>query len=185
MKVVENPSIFFEIMIGGISTLIITVWVLYFFWKIKLSKNSEKLQEMLPWMFSICMIIIYLEVFKGLVLTSEIDWIETREFQLDLITAATLFIIATLNISKGVVAYVDIEIARFTIKRFKFLPEQHPFNLVLAIYVLFLSKYFYRLIGEGLNIAFLYASISFTFFALFFLSYRISKIASENGKKSN
>ncbi len=176
----KTDTTLFELMVWGTILVMITSWCFYYYWQRKSTEASKRKLEILPWMFSVAMIIIYFEVFKGLMMTSEISWIEHRDFQLDLITSITVFILAIYNVTKGIVAYVDIEVMRFSITRFKFLPEQNPFILVLAIYALYISKYFYTAaVGGGVDIAFLYSAIIFTFIALFFLNYRIGIILSE------
>jgi hypothetical protein len=170
---IDSDPIFIEIMIGAFFVLSTTVWLLYAFWDRFPSEISIQLQEMLPLMFNMSMLIMYFETAKGLLKESQINWIEVTSVQLDFFTTVFLFFFAILNVTQEVVQYVDLDI---TVPRSKMslFGRQSPYGMVLGIYVLYLSKYFYDDV-LGISIPFLYAAIVFTFVSVIVLSYRIRK----------
>jgi hypothetical protein len=170
---IDSDPIFIEIMIGAFFVLSTTVWLLYAYWDRFPSKYSVQLQEMLPLMFGMGMLIMYFETTKGLLKESQINWIEVTSVQMDFFTTVVLFFFAILDVTRDIVEHVDLDIS-LPKPKVGMLSRGGPYGLVLGIYVLYLSKYFYSDV-LGISIPFLYAAIVFTFVSVLVLSYRIRK----------
>ncbi|MHA2250955.1 MAG: hypothetical protein ACXAD7_11370 [Candidatus Kariarchaeaceae archaeon] len=170
----DSDRVFIEIMFSTLFVMIFTVWVYYIHWNRSSSPHSAELQEMLPLMFTVGMLIMYFETAKGLFKESQISWVEFTSVQLDFFTTIVLFFAAIVNVTQDIVQHIDLDISAPKLN-IGFLSRFQPYSLVLWVYILYSSKYFYSDL-VGISIPFLYGAIVFTFTSVMVLSYRIGKV---------
>lgn len=165
----KSDGVYLELMIAGFILILITIWGLYFYLeKIQVGHNEDRLKA-LPLILLVAMIILYFEVFKGLLKDSDITWVSNISLGIEFLTPVVLFLAAILNLTQDIMQYVDLDLnlPRPAVRVHKI---QNPYNYILGIYILYLSKYFYAdLLGIGF--ALLYATIIFTFISILVLDY--------------
>lgn len=166
----KSNSEYLETGIAGLFLIIISTILIHIKLRKEQSNNNLKLLEMLPWIFLVAWIVMFLQISKGMLISSDVTWIQGTSEPINFISAFIVFATSLLNIIRNVSNRLDLRIQTETPNSLYEKISRDPYNLVLLLYILFISKQFYtQLLGKEVIIAFLHSSIIFGFIAVIFL----------------